>query len=99
MRRTIKHPDGREEVHEGTPEELAAYERAAGTNPLKSLSKEEYNRLPDPEVDPFRRSGFNPLFQEWSPPVSTGHACMFDGLPDGVYGIACPCPRHGVVCQ
>lgn len=21
--------------------------------------------------------------------------CMFDNLPPGVYGLVCPCPRHG----
>lgn len=28
----------------------------------------------------------------------TREPCMFDGLPDGAYGIACPCSRHRTIC-
>lgn len=31
-------------------------------------------------------------------PYEPYQRCMFDGLPPGVYGIACPCPRHSVWC-
>jgi len=30
--------------------------------------------------------------------VRSEHKCMFEGLPPGVYGIACPCPKCTPTC-
>lgn len=98
MRRTIKHPNGREEVQEGTPEEFAAFDHAAHE---QGLSEETRRKLQE-GIDATRAgrvSPFNPLFPDWMAPVQlTEQPCMFDGLPDGVYHLACPCPRHGTYC-
>lgn len=51
-----------------------------------------------------RRKKAKPVVQPWNPyyipsvGTSIPEPCMFDGLPDGVYGIACPCPRHRATC-
>lgn len=54
------------------------------------LSKEPIDRqLPD-KMYPFDRS---------LQPQSMGNQkCLFDGLPPGVYGIACPCPKCRTYC-
>lgn len=31
-------------------------------------------------------------------PRQVSSPCMFDNLPPGVYGLACPCPRHSAYC-
>jgi hypothetical protein len=45
----------------------------------------------------------NPRIPEfWEPSGVTQpafkHACMFDGLPPGVYGLVCNCPRCSPSC-
>ncbi len=48
---------------------------------------------PWPEVQPWKPFPGTPITWKYKEPP-----CMFDGLPDGAYGISCPCPRHGVFC-
>lgn len=72
MKRVIKHPDGREETLEGSPEEFRVLDAAS-------------------------RDDVWPALWGFQRPI-TEQPCMFDGLPPGVYHLACPCPRHGSYC-
>lgn len=57
---------------------------------------------PRPEMEPKEDL---PSIKPWVHPYPTlprfrreTRRCMFDGLPPGVYGIACPCPKCSVWC-
>ncbi len=102
MKRTIRHPDGRVETHEGTAEELATYEHQRHEQGLSSEArrqldealKSERKKLEQqisPVIDPATR---------WERYMGTGQPsrCLFDGLPPGTYHLSCPCPRHSTYC-
>jgi hypothetical protein len=41
-----------------------------------------------------------PLFERpWGLIGMPVHKCMYDGLPPGVYLLACPCPLHTTWCS
>lgn len=88
MKRTIKHPDGREETHEGTPDELAAFDRASrpvAPAPLKPL-------------EPLQQPYPSPTIGSWRDRLLHETRCLYAGLPPGVYGLSCPCPAHTTQC-
>jgi hypothetical protein len=91
VKRTIRHPDGCIEEQDGTPAELAEFDRI-GHRDVKPPNITITPATPAPRQPLFPDSGAS-----W--PQSTGGPCLFENLPPGVYGIACPCPLHAVWCS
>ena len=70
--------------------------RAVPCVPERPVWPNELPTWPDelpkwPDVQPWKYDG---------PPIkiTMNEPCMFDNLPPGTYGIACPCPKHRVTC-
>lgn len=92
MKRTIKHPDGREETLEGTPDELARHELLR--DPVVTVAPAPFQDVaPNPYPWP------TPPDVKWEPHMGTGQQrCLYDGLPPGAYMLSCPYPKHSVHC-
>jgi hypothetical protein len=138
MKRTIKHPDGREEILEGSPAELDEYDRIRGCaaapprdagksddywkqlkkrlsemtqdelNELAKRAHEESEKDPSPLMKAFRCIGCGQVRDQLGQcgcnslrtriDLNT-EPCAFEGLPNGIYGLACFCPRCTPRCQ
>lgn len=49
--------------------------------------------FPDPSPQPIRQVD-NDIFKQ----SSNNQKCLFDGLPPGVYGLSCTCPKCRAYC-